>query len=130
MSEPILLSMIFADRVIVENNNKKGIIGTFDRFMSSTFPAIFPPWAIYVAVTNLTGKHNFSITLTQIETGNIILPINGELESPNQDQNMELFFNLAGIAFPEPGRYSLSVELDGELLGSRVLFVEQISPAS
>ncbi|GBF52061.1 hypothetical protein LPTSP4_35990 [Leptospira ryugenii] len=126
MSEPVLLAMLFADRVITENNNKKGIIGTFDRFMSGTFPAIFPPWAIYTAFTNIVGKHNFALTLTYIEANQVILPINGEFDSVNAEGTVELSFNLGGLAFPKPGKYNLSLHIDGELIGSRALIVDQI----
>ena len=76
MSEPVLLAILFADRVITENSNKKGIIGTFDKFISPNFPASFPAWAIYVAVTNIIGNHTFRINLTHIETNTVVLPIN------------------------------------------------------
>lgn len=124
MTEPILLAILFADRIIIENNNKKGIIGTFDKFIAQAFPVTFPPWGIYVSLTNITGKLPFAITLLHLETNQIVLPINGELESASPEQTIELTFNLAGVVFPSPGRYNLSVELGGELLGSRVLYVE------
>ena len=124
MTEPILIAILFADRIITENNNKKGIIGTFDKFISQSFPITFPPWAIYVSLTNIMGKHPFSISLILLETNQLVLPIRGELESIGPQQTIELTFNLGGILFPSPGRYNLSVELSGELLGSRVLYVE------
>jgi hypothetical protein len=124
MTEPILLAILFADRIIIENNNKKGIIGTFDKFISQSFPVTFPPWGIYVSLTNIKGKHSFAITLVHLETNKIVIPINGELESISPEQTIELTFNLAGVVFTSPGRYNLSVEVGGELLGSRVLYVE------
>ncbi len=126
MAEPVLLSILFADRVITENNNKKGIIGTFDRFMSPSFPVVFPPWALYIAVTNLVGRHDFSISLEIMETGREILPINGDFNSMTLDDVVELTLNLNGVTFPEPGRYNLSVLVDGELIGNRVLKVEKL----
>lgn len=128
MTEPILLAILFADRIITENNNKKGIIGTFDKFISQSFPITFPPWAIYVSMTNITGKHPFALNLLHLETNQLVLPIQGELESIGPEQTIELTFNLGGILFPSPGRYNLSIELSGELLGSRVLYVESTEP--
>ena len=77
-----------------------------------------------MSLTNISGKHSFAITLLHLETNQIVLPINGEVESISPEQTIELTFNLAGVVFPSPGRYNLSVELGGELLGSRVLYVE------
>lgn len=126
MSEPVLLALLFADKVITENNNKKGIIGTFDRFMSQTFPVVFPPWAIYIAFTNSIGKHNFALNLTHLETNQVALPINGEFESESTEMAVELTFNLGGVVFPKEGRYNLSFYIDGELVGSRVLVVDKV----
>ena len=128
MSEPVLLALLFADRVITENNGKKGIIGTFGKFSAPAFPVNFPPWAIYVALTNVSGEHDFALTLTNMENSQVILPINGRVDVKTEDEVAELSFNVGGVLFPEPGRYALTLHLDGELLGSRVLFVEQLTP--
>lgn len=126
MSEPVFVSLLFADRVITENTNKKGIIGTFNRFMSPQFPIAFPPWAIFAALTNAAGKHDFALTLANVESNQVVLPINGEFECAADDDVIELTFNVVGAVFPKPGRYSLSFHVDGELLGSRILFVERM----
>jgi hypothetical protein len=34
MKEPVCTALLFADRIIVENNGKKGIIGTFSRIFA------------------------------------------------------------------------------------------------
>jgi len=128
MSEPVLLALLFADRIITEDNNKKGIIGTFNRFMAPEFPIIFPPWGIYIALTNLSGKHSFDLILKNMDNEQIVLPINGEFESRNQDEMIELPLNFTGIAFPNPGRHILALSIDGDLVGTRMLSVEKIDP--
>ncbi len=126
MSEPVLLALLFADRIITEDNNKKGIIGTFNRFMAHEFPVIFPPWGVYIALTNLSGKHIFELVLKNMDNEQIVLPVNGEFESRNQDEMIELPLNFAGIAFPGPGRHLLALSIDGDLVGTRMLSVEKI----
>ena len=37
MKEPVCTALLFADRIIVENNGKKGIIGTFSRIFALPF---------------------------------------------------------------------------------------------
>ena len=46
MGEPVFLALLTADRVITEKNDKKGIIGTFNKLAAPKFPARFPPWWI------------------------------------------------------------------------------------
>ena len=124
MSEPVFVSLLFADRVIIENTNKKGIIGTFNRFVSPHFPVAFPPWAIYAALTNAAGKHDFALTLTHTENNQVVMPLNGEFECTSDEDVVELTFTVAGAFFPKPGKYSLTFHVDGELLGSRILLVD------
>ena len=101
MSEPVLLALLFADRVHTEDNGKKGIIGTFNRFFAPSFPIQFPPWAIYVPVTNLKGQHKFQIDLTHTETNQVILPLNGDMSVNHPDDVIELVMNLGGVLFPQ-----------------------------
>jgi hypothetical protein len=124
MKEPVCTALIFADRIIVENNGKKGVIGTFSRIFAPTFPVQTAPWGIYAAATNVVGKHQFALTLTNMESNEDILPINGELQSQNPEEVIELTFNTAGVTFPAAGKYSLSFTIDNELLSSIVLYAE------
>ena len=63
MPEPVFVALLIADRVVTEDNQKKGIIGTFTQFTVRQVPAALPPWYIYAAVTNLAGEHVFSLNL-------------------------------------------------------------------
>lgn len=124
MKEPVCVALLFADRVIVENNGKKGIIGTFSKIFAHTFPVHSAPWGIYAAVTNVVGKHDFALTLSNMETNQDILPITGQLQSQNPEEVLELTFNTAGVTFPSEGKYALSFTIDNELLSSIILYVE------
>jgi hypothetical protein len=124
MAEPVLVGLLFADRIIIENNGKKGIIGTFSIFNSPNFPVVFPPWAIYAAVTNLQGKHTFSINLVHEPTSQVILPINGEFEARELSDVVELTPTIMGAVFPRDGVYSLTFNIDGAQVGSRILIVK------
>lgn len=126
MAEPVLVGLLFADRIIIENNGKKGIIGTFNRFHAAQFPVVFPPWAIYAAVTNLVGKHRFELNLGADDNSQIVIPINGEFDVKQRLDIVELTPAIAGAVFPAQGRYNLMFSIDGEPVGARVLTVERV----
>ena len=126
MSEPVVVAILFADRLITEHNGKKGIIGVFNQFQAQAFPVSFPPWGIYIAMTNLQGKHEFALELTHEESEQVIIPIKGQLEVPSQNEVIDLIFNIENAIFPQPGRHILSVYVDGNIAGSRLLQVEKI----
>jgi hypothetical protein len=124
--EPALVGLLFADRIINEDNGKKGIIGTFNRFSAPQFPVNFPPWAIYAAVTNIQGPHKFSVRLVHNEDETkVVIPIEGDMNVPSVNDVAELIFSINNAVFPTPGKYNLTFSIGNEIVGSRVLFVEQ-----
>lgn len=123
MGEPVLVALLFADRVIEEKNHKKGIIGTFSRFYADTFPAQFPPWFIYAAVTNISGENSFSLNLVLDKAQQVILPISGKCQVDNTRSVVELIFPVFRAIFPEEGIYTLTFNIEGVPIGSRILEV-------
>ena len=99
MPEPVFVALLLADRVITEDNQKKGIIGTFTQFSLRQLPAILPPWFIYAAVTNLLGDHSFSVNLVF-------------------DRSQQVIFS-AGVS-------TVCFFIDGNQIGSRVLEVSKV----
>ncbi|MBN2532667.1 MAG: hypothetical protein JXB88_07240 [Spirochaetales bacterium] len=123
MGEPVLVALLFADRVIEEKNHKKGIIGTFSRFYADTFPVQFPPWFIYAAVTNISGENSFSLNLVLEKAQQVILPISGKCQVDNTRSVVELIFPVFRAIFPEEGIYALTFNIEGLPIGSRILEV-------
>ncbi|MBN2444198.1 MAG: hypothetical protein JXJ04_22735 [Spirochaetales bacterium] len=123
MGEPVLVALLFADRVIEEKNHKKGIIGTFSRFYAEKFPAQFPPWFIYAAVTNISGENAFSLNLVYDKAQQVILPISGKCKVENTRSVVELIFPVFRAVFPDEGIYTLTFNIEGNPIGSRILEV-------
>ena len=124
MPEPVLVGLLFADRVITENNGKKGILGTFTQFQAAQFPAVFPPWYLYAAVTNLVGRHRFALNLVS-EDNQVVVPLSGEFEVADALGVVELDPIIVAATFPRPGNYTLTFHVDGDFVGSRILTVRQ-----
>jgi hypothetical protein len=128
MDEPVLAGLLFADKIITEDNGKKAIIGTFTRFFAQAFPASFPPWAIYAAVTNVAGEHLFALNLFEEENHQMILPLTGKFEVKLKSDIVELTPTIMGAVFPRAGKYTLLFLVDDEQIGARTLFVEAAPP--
>lgn len=121
MAEPVLVGLLFADRIITENNGKKGIIGIFNRFMAKKFPVTFPPWAIYAGVTNLEGPHTFELDLGFEEDRKKVFTIKGNFEARTRRDVIDLIPVIQGVIFERPGVYYLTFAIDDMPIGGRIL---------
>lgn len=125
MPEPVFVALLLADRVITEDNQKKGIIGTFTQFTVRQVPAGLPPWYVYAAVTNLAGEHPFSLNLVVDRTQQVIFSAGGTLRVDEPRRVVELVIPVPNVVFPETGTYIVAFHVGGEQIGSRILDVVQ-----
>ena len=123
MTEPVFVALLLADRVITEDNQKKGVIGTFTQFTVRALPAGLPPWFIYAAVTNLAGEHSFSVNLVFDRSQQVIFSAGGKVSVDDQRRVVELVIPVPNVVFPEQGTYDVLFNIDGEQIGSRILDV-------
>ncbi|MGA2612538.1 MAG: hypothetical protein ABSG38_03690 [Spirochaetia bacterium] len=123
MPEPVFVALLIADRVITEDNQKKGIIGTFTQFTVRQVPAALPPWFIYAAVTNLAGEHSFSLNLLFDRSQQVIFSAGGKVSVDDPRRVVELVIQVPNVVFPEEGTYNISFHIDGDLIATRILDV-------
>ena len=132
MSEPVLVALLFADRVIEEaKNHKKTIVGTFQFFHAPNYPIAFAPWYVYAAVTNVAAeqKHTFSVVLSDDESQHVLFSMGGEFGVKESAAVVELYQLLPNVVFPRPGMYNLLFHVDGRQIGCRVLHARQLTQA-
>lgn len=123
MPEPVFVALLIADRVITEDNQKKGIIGTFTQFTVRQVPAALPPWFIYAAVTNLAGEHSFSLNLLFDRSQQVIFSAGGKVSVDDPRRVVELVIQVPNVVFPDEGTYNISFHIDGDLIAARILDV-------
>jgi hypothetical protein len=121
MTEPVFVALLSADRVITEDNGKKSIIGTFTQFHARQFPAVFPPWFVYAAVTNLAEAHSFSLNVVNDETQQVVFSAGGQFTVDQPRKVIELVIPMLNVVFPAPGTYNLLFNVDGQQIGSRLI---------
>jgi hypothetical protein len=130
MAEPVFLGLLAADKVITEEGNrKKTIVGTFTNLHTKTFPAVFPPWAIYASVTNISGEHSFSVNVANPTTEMVVFSAGGTLNVKEPKAVVELAIPVAAARFPEEGTYTIIFNVDGYPVGSRTLNVSRAQKA-
>jgi hypothetical protein len=126
MPEPVFVALLIADRVITEDNQKKGIIGTFTQFTVRQVPAALAPWFIYAAVTNIAGEHTFSLNLLFDRSQQVIFSAGGKVSVDDPRRVVELVIQVPNVVFPDEGTYNISFHIDGDLIATRILDVIKV----
>ncbi len=123
-------SILFADRAITEDNGKKGLIGIFSGFNFPKFPAGVPLWFAYIALDNVpAGRHEFSVNLVRDEATQVVWASGGEVELKDDViRQIEIVLPVLNCLFQKPGKHSLTVNLDGYQIGSRIIDVNLAAP--
>ena len=127
MSKPGLLALIVADKVIREDNGKKALIGIFDTFSFSEFPATAPTWYVYASFCNLLGNHRIGFRLVNCgKCGELVFDIKGDVKASEESMNIEVAVPISGLTFEDEGRYELQVIVDDQTIDvSRVIIVQR-----
>jgi hypothetical protein len=124
--EPVLLGLLCAERVITEERTRKRtIVGTFTNFRARSFPAVFPPWFVYISFTNVEGSHTLTLNIANRDTDLTVYSASASISSRDKTGQAELSIPVPNARFPEPGKYEVYVSIDGRPLGARTLRVDR-----
>lgn len=121
-------ALLLADRVIVENNGKKGIIGEFNTYNFPTFPAVAPPFFVFAILEDFEGTQEFTVNIVRDGVDYVVMSLGGELNFQDPAKEIELILPVAGITFPKDGLYNMILKVGNYSYGSRHLFVNRIMP--
>ena len=128
MYEVVVHALLCCDRIITENNGKKGLIGVFQSFQFPSVPSPPVPWFIYGALGSVSrGTHEFSVTVTHGQSSREVVSRSGEIHVAGEREDVELVLPVT-CNFNHFGAYVITLEVGDELVASRILRV--ITPAS
>ncbi len=123
---------LLADAATVDGSGKLNILGVFDRISASGFPAPHPHLALvlrFMASMNEAGSRQVEIRLSS-PGGEEMLKMNGEIQvtpgpmAAGGQVRVPQVVNIERLVFPEPGRYSFDVSVDGEHQITLSLFLQ------
>jgi hypothetical protein len=125
----VCFALLCADRIITEDNGKKGLIGVFSGFHFPRFPSLPTQWFIYAGLANLRGENHFSINLVHDEMQTVLLSLGGDLTVNVEEENdIELVVPVMNLVFQRPGSHTLVLNIEGIPYASRVLRVSPVRP--
>ncbi len=120
------VAMVVCDDIFRDSITGKAIlVGAFSTITCPTFPARHPKLAVFFSITNGNGEYDLSLSIEQESTGLNLITLQGPLHAsdPLGIADIELF--LQGVEFPEPGKYWVKLECDGEIINQRPIMLLQ-----
>ncbi len=117
---------LLADRVIREDNGKRGIIGSFNTFNFPDFPAVAPPFFVYANLEDFTGELEFSISIVREGAELVVFSAGGEMKFGDSGRESELILPALGVTFPKDGNYTMTLKVGNYQYGSRRIIVNRI----
>jgi hypothetical protein len=116
-----------ADRVIKEDNGKRGIIGSFNTFNFPTFPFTAPPFWVYANLEDFTGDHEFSVTIAREGAELVVFSAGGEIHFQDENREAEILVPAFGVTFPKEGAYNLILRIGHSQYSSRRIIVNRLA---
>lgn len=123
---PILQAFLLADHVYTDaTTGKRVIAGTFNRIISSSFPTHYPPVAVFVQLTELSGKSILQFKLVRL-SDNFVVMESGEIPIESNDKLAVTNISVAvpSLPFAKPGMYGFECYVGGDLVGTIRLFAD------
>ena len=115
-----------------DNNSKLTIVGTFDAINVVQFPVSHPACSLACRLRfgmKESGQHDFSLRLIDSKGKEIIQPIKGDINiappANGQFTSVNMVVNFNQLQFPEAGRYSFELYVDGDWKTGLPLFLVQ-----
>lgn len=119
-------ALLMADRVIREDNGKRGIIGSFNTFNFPTFPFTAPPFFVYANLEDFSGSSEFSVTIAREGAELVVYSAGGELQFQDENREAEILVPAFGVTFPKEGSYNLILRVGNSQFGSRRIIVNRL----
>jgi hypothetical protein len=114
-SKPQLLVWITCDAVHIDPaSGKHTILGVFSNIKARSFPVVHPYMVWFLTLTDVQpGQHRIKI-LMGLDPTNPPTLIERDFESQSPLHRINLINELRNLPFPQPGDYSIVLEVDDE----------------
>ena len=116
-SKPQVLAWLTCDGVHLDPaTGKHTILGVFSNIRGRQFPVVHPFMIWFLTLSDVpTGEHKIKISLG-LDATNPPPLIERPFESQSPLQRINLINEIRNLSFPQPGDYSIIIEVDDEPL--------------
>lgn len=120
---PVVVGMTLCNRFDVDEQTGENLFrGIFHALHFAAFPSLAIDFAVYLALTDGVGEGIMELVTEQLETEALIHRYRRWFVFPSDRLLIvNLLLPIQRCVFPAPGRYTLTLRLDGEFVAHRSL---------
>lgn len=130
VEEPAILSVLLADALYVDNESGKyTILGCFGDLWFSKFPATYPGFFVFLAITDGRGSGDLVVRLVDVDDEHEvqIRSVSLDLRDPRLVLQFPVRFDQP--TFPKPGEYRIQILAnDSPLIERRLVIYKRKRP--
>lgn len=122
---PVLVAALVCDIAVADpSTSKKNLIGIFDSINVGRFPTQ-RPMSLYMKITDAEGYYKIEVRYVQIGSGKVLAQAEGELNSTNRLQSIDLSIEFPPLPIPKEGRYEFQIWANSIFLGATFIDAKQ-----
>ncbi|MGE3163273.1 MAG: hypothetical protein AB7O52_00020 [Planctomycetota bacterium] len=116
---PHVQAIVLCDHIYRDDETGKCVIaGTFNRVFLGEFPGEYHPASIYLNLSDFNGHHDLRFRFVRLSDQQVLEESPGfPLIHDDRREHHECIFDLPPLQFPDPGRYTLEILYDGDVIG-------------
>jgi hypothetical protein len=122
--QPLILGLTICEKAIVETGTKNvTLVSIFTRFVLEEFPSLPKPFVLHLVLTGGHGTGIINVAIRELETDEEIYENNLAVSFADRAAEVYVLFRINKCSFPRPGKYQITLFLDGEWLAHRQIQV-------
>ncbi|MFQ5654775.1 MAG: hypothetical protein ACE5GW_08595 [Planctomycetota bacterium] len=116
---PHIQAIVLCDHIYRDTESGKCVLaGTFNRVFLQEFPGEYQPASIYLNLSDFSGDHTLAFRFVRLSDQAILDQSPGfVLNHGDRREHHECIFDLPPLHFPGPGRYSVEILYDSDIIG-------------
>ncbi len=124
---PTVLALMICETVLEDSRTRnRSLINTFSHIHALKFPCRHQKMAIYACMTDGRGEVSLGIRILHDNTRKVVIETKARARFKDPLSVLEMNFDLRGMIFPEPGRYSVELFSEHVILATRGLQLAKV----
>jgi hypothetical protein len=121
---PIALGLTICEKAIVEERTRNlTLVSCFTKLIVEDFPSPPQRFALFAVLTDGLGNGKIDLVVTRVDNDREVYNLQYPVYFRNRREELRLVLRINQCSFPEPGKYQITLFVDGDWIAHRELNV-------